>query len=293
MVVYAVATDGSHFYFVVKVSYGLPVTPVDQEWTEYRLEGVAPGDYFVLATRRDIAPSWQAGYTKFVQCGNTVACAGTPHTLLPLHVSAGSTVSGIDPADSVPSSVIPNAGLPPLDLASQPTTFPDLTQASASIGHDQGADVQRADSATNCPVNLACAVLTGQHDGHDSAYFTYDLGTNGLFRTCSSYFLNNGAAWQHLEWHCTRLTTAFPAVGSSGQLAFPPFSFETGCINIHSAPGLTAGVVACLPAGTGVTIDDGPYYLPETTSPVDLTKNLWWHVANRGWVVHRYVESSP
>jgi hypothetical protein len=294
MVVYAVATDGSHFYFVVRASYGLPVVPVDQEWYGYRLEGVAPGDYFVLATRRDVTPfKWQAGYTQFVRCGNTVACKGTPHTLLPVHVSAGSTVSGIDPADSVDSSVVPNAGLPPLDLASQPTTFPDLTQASASIGHDQGADMQLLNSTSDCPVNVACAVLTGQYTGHASAYFTYELGTNGLFRTCASYFLNDAAGWHLLEWHCPRLTTAFPAVGSSGQLAFPPFSFETGCINIHSAPGLTAKVVSCLQAGTNVTIDDGPYYLPETTSPADPTKNLWWHVASQGWVVHRYVEASP
>jgi hypothetical protein len=292
MVVYAVATDGSRFYFVVRPSYGLPVVSVDQEWVAYRLEGIAPGDYFVLATRRDVAPAWQAGYTKFVQCGRTTACAGTPHTLLAVHVSAGSTVSGIDPADSVPSSVVPNAGLAPLDLASQPTTFPDLAQASASIGHDQGADVQLSGSTSNCPVNVACAVLTGEHDGHASAYFTYELGSNGLFRTCASYFLNNATGWHHLEWHCTRLTTTFPAVGSSGMLAFPPFSFESGCVNIHSAPGLTSGVVACLPAGTNVTIDDGPYYLPETTSPADPTKNLWWHVANQGWVVHRYVEAS-
>ena len=43
------------------------------------------------------------------------------------------------------------------------------------------------------------------------------------------------------------------------------------------------------PEGTDVTIDDGPNYLPEPTPLADFGLNYWWHVASRGWVVHRYV----
>jgi hypothetical protein len=68
---------------------------------------------------------------------------------------------------------------------------------------------------------------------------------------------------------------------------------ETGCVNVHSAPRLSAKVVGCLPNGTAVTIDDGPAYaaasppLPQIDLPWAL--DYWWHIVGRGWVVHAYV----
>ena len=296
MVVYAVATDGSRFYYVEKASYGLPAYAIpDQEWNQYSLEGVAPGDYFVLAAPRDSHLTWAGGFTKASQCGATVAC--TDHTLVPVHVSPGSTVSGIDPGDGNFFSQIPSGGPPPIDPVLPSATFQDPKHAAIYLV--QGAafitpgSAEYVESKSECRLNLACAWLTGEVDGNAAAYFTYQLGTNGLFRTCTIYLLKTAAGWQFLEANCHRLAGAFPAVGSDGQLTFPPKSFESGCINIHSSPGLASKVAACLPEKTAVTIDDGPSYLPEATSPPDLTKNYWWHIANRGWVVDRYVGASP
>jgi hypothetical protein len=289
--VYAVATDVSRFYYVEKDSYGFPVAAGDKEWSEYLLEGVAPGDYFVVAAPRDSQP-WHGGYTKFVRCGGTVACAGTDHTLASVHVTAGATVSGIDPSDGVDSSLIPSGGPPPIPVIGSvpsPPAFQNPKQAAVAYLGDQYVE-----SSSACQVNLACAWLTGERDGQAAAYFTYELGTNGLFRTCKIYLTSTSLGWQLLEQYrnCYRLTSAFPAVGSTGQIAFQPYSFETGCVNVHAAPGLSTRVVACLPEGTSVTIDDGPYYLSEPTSPLDLTKNYWWQIVNQGWVVHRYLEWS-
>jgi hypothetical protein len=39
-------------------------------------------------------------------------------------------------------------------------------------------------------------------------------------------------------------------------------------------------VVACLPNGSGVTLDDGP------ATALDPNPSIWWHVRGKGWVAH-------
>lgn len=305
MMVYAVATDGSRFYTTEKVGYGNPVSSMDQEWSEYRVMGVAPGDYFVFTIPRD--PNyhyWEgasrartsgepvhfgAAYTKAVQCGLTVSC--TDHTLVAVHVSAGATVMGIDPADWAPAPdaypLVPGGApaAPPV-VSTPPANFSDPKQAATYV---LGANF--VVPIGDCQVNRACASVPVEQDGHAAAYVTSQVGTNGLLRTCTVYVISTASGWQLIDWNCKRLTTSFPGVGSSGHLDYSAKVEDAPrCINIHSAPGVTAKVVACVPVGTAVAVDDGPYYLPEATSPRDDSLNVWWHITNRGWVAHHYLE---
>jgi hypothetical protein len=302
LLVYALAIDGSRFYSTEKLGYGAPAGPVDQEWTEYRLLGVAPGDYFVLTIPSSPPYYWEtasgartggalhfgAGYTKAVPCGLTSNC--TDHSLVPVHVSAGATLTGIDPLDwaHAPDAypLVPGgAPAPPSVVSTPPSSFSDPIQAATYV---VGANFVVPSSG--CQVNRACASLPVEHDGHAAAYVTSQVGTNGLLRTCTVYVISTTSGWQILDWNCKRLTEAFPGVGSSGHLDYSAkFEDAPRCINIHSTPGLTAKVVACVPVGTAVAINDGPTYLPEATSPRDDSLNVWWDIANRGWVVHHYL----
>ncbi|OLC63721.1 MAG: hypothetical protein AUJ02_01285 [Chloroflexi bacterium 13_1_40CM_3_65_12] len=145
--VYAVATDGSRF-FTVETVFGQRT---------YTMLGAAPGDYFVLTIAPTFLPYDQlipslrpapgqdpfpAGYTKAVPCGGSTAC--TDHTLISVHVMAGTTTTGVDPVDwcwpqcSFP--IIPPSGTPPVrpDVPDyspgEPLpSFQDRNQAAAHI----------------------------------------------------------------------------------------------------------------------------------------------------------------
>src|SRR5256885_7019289 len=47
--VYAITTDGSRYFRTEKAGYGVPATAPADERSAYRIVGVAPGDYFVVA----------------------------------------------------------------------------------------------------------------------------------------------------------------------------------------------------------------------------------------------------
>ncbi len=50
----------------------------------------------------------------------------------------------------------------------------------------------------------------------------------------------------------------------------------SGCAKVRDAPEF-GKVVACLPNGMSVWIDDGPFYV---------ANRLWWHLQGRGWMAH-------
>jgi len=308
--VYAIATDGSRF-FTVETVFGQRI---------YTMLGVAPGDYFVLTIAPGFLPYDQvipslrpspghdpfpAGYTKAVPCGGSTTCMD--HTLISVHVMAGTTTTGVDPADwcwpqcSLP--IIPPSGTPPVrpdvqkSSPSEPLpAFQDRNQAAAHIASAETAGRFVASPAA-CPVNVACVWKTGEHDGQSAAYFTVKAGSNGTTQTCAIYLFNNSLGWQGLGGAvssgtvCSLTGAPFPSVGEGGQIQMG--LGETGCVNVHSNPDLSAKVVGCLPKGTPITIDDGPAYVPATPPPpqIDLPWALdyWWHVAGRGWVVHAYL----
>jgi len=68
--------------------------PIEAGQTSYRAE-VPPGQYYVYAWLPDFSQS--GSYSQAVICGLTAACKN--HTLLPVTVEAGQTVSGVDVCD--------------------------------------------------------------------------------------------------------------------------------------------------------------------------------------------------
>jgi hypothetical protein len=310
--VYALATDNSRF-FTVETAFGQ---------STYTMLGVAAGDYFVLA----VAPAsyylpisaisaargggsvyrFPAGFTKSVQCGLSIGC--DDHSLISIHVASGTTTSGVAPIDWYapigtfpiipPSGAAPlRQGVPDVPTGSLAGFFPDsvvtfeleLMAASATTS-------RYVASKTDCPVNIACVWTVGRHDGSSAAYYTLQAGSNETTQTCAIYIISTSTGWEFLSGSasgvvCSSNGEPFPSVGQSGQIQMA--LGEKGCVNVHSTPSLSAKVVACLPAGTAISVDDGPAYVP-ATPPLPQTDlpwalDYWWHIAGRGWVVHAYV----
>jgi hypothetical protein len=282
--IYAISTDGSHFSVVETVT----------SQTAYVLLGLTAGDYFVLTAPRQASirggattgkPVYRfgAGYTRAVLCGLSVEC--TDHTLVPVHVTAEMTVAGVDPTDWYNTDgyqVIPPGGPPPVSFPDQ-AVFPDLSQAGRFLA-PKSTTGQLTEPGGVCPTNIACVWLTGQHVGHAAGYLTASAGSNGLLQSCAFYLFSTSDGWRSLNYFCRKSPTPFPAVGSSGRVVLG--LGETGCVNVHSAPAISSKVVACLKELTAVRIDDGPYYVP-SSSQLDI--QYWWHIAGRGWMVHRYL----
>jgi hypothetical protein len=311
--VYAIATQGSRFFTVE--------TAFDQ--STYKMVGVAAGDYFVLtvapasyyvsnvaisAARRGAAAyRFPAGYTKSVQCGLAAGC--DDHSLISIHVSAGTTTSGIDPTDwyapmgALP--VIPPAGdapgyrqdVPDVPIGSLAGYFPDsMVTFELPLMAAVATTSRYVAAKTDCPANIACAWTIGRHDGSSAAYYTVQAGSNGTTQTCAIYTISTSTSWGFLSGSasgvvCSSNGGPFPSVGQSGQIQMA--LGEKGCVNVHATPSLSAKVVTCLPAGTAISIDDGPAYVPATTpfpnTDLPWALDYWWHVAGQGWVVHAYV----
>jgi len=226
-----------------------------------------------------------------------VAC--DDHTLIPVHVAAGATVTEIHPDDWYGSAT--NFPAVPGDLPwaiydspppSVPASFADPKAAATKFLQDEAALVQ---SSRDCQPNRECGWITGETEGRAAAYVTAELGTNGLFRRCTFYAFGGAGAWESLGWNCKHVASAFPAVGGSGKVEYNQrLEPQPVCVSFHALPSLTSSVSACLPIGAAVTIDGGPSYASEPSdNPSDGTLNYWWHVAGRGWVVHHYLMWSP
>jgi hypothetical protein len=288
MAIYAISMDGKRYYRVETVAWQQSFTMV----------GVAPGNYWVLTAVRGMsAPTasearttsavrFGAGYTKAVPCGLSVECAD--HSLLPVHVVASARTTNIDPNDwyAPDTSAYP---LVPQPIPSVPTvasssgSFSTAQDAASWLG-TVATDGHQVASASGCAVNQACFWFVSNREGHLAAYFVATAGSNQDLVNCGLYLINAGTGWHTFTSRCSA-QPAFPAVGSSGRVTL--LMGETGCVNVHDAPALTGHVVACLPDGATVTIDDGPYYVPPGVS--DTGYDYWWHIAGKGWMVHQYL----
>jgi len=81
--------DGQWFYVQTEVNQGT-----------YTLEGLPAGTYHLVAYPQPsagIPDDVAAGYTQMVPCGYSTNC--TDHSLIPVEVEAGETITGIDPGD--------------------------------------------------------------------------------------------------------------------------------------------------------------------------------------------------
>lgn len=304
--VYALAVDSTRYYTVQ--------TAAGQR--AYAMVGVAPGAYYVLSApmtlggfdvvssdaRAGLVLRFPTGYTRAVVCGLTASC--TDHSLIPIQIIAGQTTVGIDPTDWLPPlpivfPLIPNPGgvmnrpgVPDIATIGNPP-FQTAKRVVADHASAETASILVA-SASDCPYDVACVYISGERDGQGAAYFTLVAGANGTTETCVMYLIDSSTGWEELGFGgtsttCSESGTPFPNVGSSGQITMP--LGESGCVNIHNTPNLTAKVLACLSAGTNITLDDGPVYTPASLSGShpDYGLEYWWHIAARGWVVNTYV----
>jgi len=293
LAIYAVATDGSRYYTVEVIQYQ----------THYSMVGLRPGVYHVFATirptqvtgasatRTQSAARFGGAYTKFVTCGLDVSC--TDHSLIDVHVLARETVQKVEPSDWYVGpdfyQLIPGGGPPVITLPAAESSYPTAARAAGYYAQLRTGARLVKDQAS-CPANIACVWLGAERDGTAAAYFPATAGSNQDLYACASYLFHDDTGWKDLDFQCNPVSTPFPAVGASGRLALG--MGETGCINAHSAPGLTARVLVCLPEGTPVTIDQGPQYVPLSDPNADLQIEYWWHVANQGWIVHRYLRAA-
>ena len=280
--IYAMPVTGHAYHKVESVSYQ----------GRYTIVGVPAGDYFVFAVARfgSAQDHFGAGYTKAVPCGLSVDC--TDHTPIPVHVDAGQTTRGIDPFDwyadrdqfpLIPDGLTSIPSPPPVEFDSSETAARSLAEARL-----MGRYVA---NQAGCAANVACFWNVSKIDGHNATYFVAYAGSNEDLVRCGLYVVNEGAIWRTLDVRCNRADSgAFPGVGEKGRVLLG--MGETGCVRAHSAPGLSAAVVACLKDGTSVIVDGGPYYLPTQASrppnsPAQV--DLWWHLAGTGWMVHQYL----
>jgi hypothetical protein len=283
--VYAISTDGARFYVTQTV-------PGQAQW---KILGVQAGEYFVYAAERfTIVPGstyvtprkFASGYTKAIACGLTVYC--TDDSPIPVHVTSGADSAGIETFDwyAPDFPLVPVAGPPEPTLGPLPPSFPTAEQAVVYQGVNTTAAQHVAEPA-QCPVNLACFWLISSRAGNGASYFIASAGANGMYTSCGLYLIGGGSAWQTFDAEC-RQGAAVPAVGAS--LVVSLGMGETGCVNVHDSPSLSGRVVACLQAGTAVQIDDGPTYTPNGSG--DAATQYWWHLAGKGWMVHRYLGAS-
>lgn len=280
--IYALSVDGKSFYKSESVSYQ----------GRYTITGVPAGDYHVYAVARwgSSVQRLGAGYTKAIACGLSVDCID--HSPVTVHVDASKTTAGVDPIDwyAAPDEfpLIPDGATSSPSPA--PTTFDSAEAAARSLGEDRLIGRYVANQA-DCGANRACFWFGSKVDGHDATYFIGYAGSNHDLIRCGFYAVKSGTLWLRLDLRCNDAESGiFPSLHE--QVRVQLGMGETGCVRVHRAPGLSAPVVACLKEGTEVLIDGGPYYLPASTadngpSAVD----LWWHLAGRGWMVHKYLWS--
>lgn len=128
LTVYAVSVaDQRVFFSVDKIFAAEAPPPAPDAALTYTISGVAPGTYVVFAYRNDM-PDDQGGpalYSNFVvtctqpsSAGRPIgpgACENTPaaHSLVPVTVRPGETVSGIDPQDWTLPDQVQQGNLPP------------------------------------------------------------------------------------------------------------------------------------------------------------------------------------
>ena len=106
-------------------------------------------------------------------------------------------------------------------------------------------------------------------------------GTHGCGKTdcaggasgCWAYLYEVSGAWHYLNAGCAQATGTTPG---PQDLVYIP----SGCANVRSTPGLSGGVIGCLPARTPVDVDSAPVYADQ---------HIWWHLAGLGWMAHDYL----
>jgi len=132
------------------------------------------------------------------------------------------------------------------------------------------------------------SVRGGPQLGYYAAYVIFDLNpSDGANTVCISYVsyvvnLNPANVFATGPWHPVGVACA-PSVEHLAQLGAQAQVKVSGCANVRTFPSV-GDVVNCVPNGTRVTIDEGPFALNGDT------KRIWWHLQKRGWMAQELLQ---
>jgi hypothetical protein len=157
----------------------------------------------------------------------------------------------------------------------QPTTIPAPADERDVILEAASAGLRPSCTGASPP----CMSVRGEPQlGFYAAYVVFDLNpAQGQNASCIAYVSYVGQAFASGPWHQVGVVCA-PS-DQMLKLGAPAKVTVAGCANVRAFP-LTGAVVSCLPNGTSVTIDDGPFAVAGDS------KRLWWHLQQRGWMAH-------
>jgi hypothetical protein len=260
-----------------------------QDQSSFVIEPVTRGTYHVISYAPGAGGKLAGAYTRFVICGSTPSC--TDHSLASVTVQAGQRVDGIPVTDwYAPAGTFPD----PPDGTPVATAIPALgafktakDAASAGGVRDTGATLVNG-SVDTCSADQACFALGPEVTGVAAAYFSGQWRSAGSqMIPCWFYVFRNAAGWHYLNRGCARDGTVIPAVGLDDTVQV--FG-GVGCANVRATPGLSGGILACLPSGTTVTIDGGPNFVDDIR-PSDQAHigHIWWHLKGHGWMAHDFL----
>src|ERR1700674_2271946 len=223
LTLYAVPVDGMNANSVRSGPgcYQSLQTVFDQ--TAYHFLGVPPGTYYVLAARGGMisqaavssggrtaaVPSRFGGaYTVAVLCYASNARSSGPfscddHSLLPLTVEPGRSVSGVDIvdwyADPTFYPLLPGDAPGPTALPAAPSDFASARDAAIWSAQARSGGIYES-GPNDCPVNHACVWFDGdQRNGVDSAYFVGRAGSNTDLLFCAVYVYRESAGWHEVN----------------------------------------------------------------------------------------------
>ena len=120
----------------------------------------------------------------------------------------------------------------------------------------------------NSPSNAIVGTDAGAFAGGTGLY-----PQGGLGSFCVVFVFRDTTGWHYVNVSCTQNTGYMP--GPEDHV-----SISSGCANVRIAPSTTATVMACLANYTQVAVDSAPVYADG---------HIWWHLKNRGWMVHDFL----
>ncbi len=204
----------------------------------------------------------------------------TPGTTPPVYspVAGGSSSAQASTTPTATGSGSPTASAGPTQTPDPPAPNPAF--ATPAGAHDYAAQRGAAHfnatlvkDSKNCPSaeGAACYVESTQSVSGDHAmYFLDSIGFNPTGAADIAYLYQDGSGWHWMDSLGTQML--FPS--KETQIV----QVDSGCANVHSGASTQSGVVACLKAGTQITVDDGPTYADG---------HIWWHVQEQhGWIAH-------
>lgn len=191
----------------------------------------------------------------------------TPASQTPAPTTAPSATPAATAAAPTPAPV-PGLGLPAFPTAAAAHTYAAQRTAATTIYNHV------VNGYTECPAAPSgCYILTTQESsGTDVASFFDPVGTGpGGGAVSAVYLVHDSAGWHWLDsWI---MQNGAPSDGATTWTAT-----NSTCANVRSEPSTTSAVVACLPSGSQIAIDQPPQFTDG---------HIWWHASDRhGWIAH-------